>query len=210
MAVKSEKEKKKRKSIRRWKADAGGVIEKAGGGSPWHAETTARLPGQFYSPAVSHLSHQPPPTLNLASSLCLHLFCVSVQRREKPSGEELVPNVAGQAVCEAQTRGVGGCEQKKSHCGWLHLDFSAAPPFCLKERHSSHQPKHPRGQNKTHGHVDCVSRLRVKVISPLQVAAKAVRWNCYWQIAPQHQKVMLSIQVEDMCILPGLDLDTME
>lgn len=31
-----------------------------------------------------------------------------------------------------------------------------------------------------------------------------------WQIAPQHQKVRLSSQVVDMCVLPGLDLNTTE
>lgn len=44
--------------------------------SPWNAETTAWLPGQFYSPVVSHLSRRPsssePPSL-----FCVFIYFVS-------------------------------------------------------------------------------------------------------------------------------------
>lgn len=88
--------KKRRKNTNgtRWREGAGTQGRKLSS-SPWNAETTARLPGQFYTPIVSHLSYQPLPTLNLVSSLCLHLFCVSVQDVRSQAVRGSSQNVAG-------------------------------------------------------------------------------------------------------------------
>lgn len=81
-------------------------------GSPWNAETTARLPVQFYTPIVSHLNHQPLPTLNLVSSLCLHLFCVSVQDVRSQAVRNVSQMSQGE-WCVKQTWG-GGLQKRKA------------------------------------------------------------------------------------------------
>lgn len=45
-------------------------------GSPWNAETTACLPGQFYSSVVSHLSRRPSNTEH-PSPFCVFIYLVS-------------------------------------------------------------------------------------------------------------------------------------
>lgn len=131
---------KKRQSIADDKLMVKELLRRQVEGSPWNAETTARLPEQFYTPMVSHLSHKPHPTLNLVSSLCLHLFCVSVQDVRSQAARNLSQMSQGK-WCVKQTRGVVcvvGVESREKP-QWVGAPWVLRAVFVyLREHRSSH------------------------------------------------------------------------
>lgn len=103
----------------------------------WNNSTAA---GAILQP--SGFTPQPPATSNSEPYVVFvssFILCQCPKTREAER-RETCPKCRGPSgVWSADTRRVGGCEGKKSHCGWLRLDFSAEAPFCFRRVRSSHQ-----------------------------------------------------------------------